>query len=168
MSPLIKQNIINFYYIAAELDVKNFMECNPGVQYVNKEVFYSCYREIRNLLDNSILLEYLRKYDMLNGLVDEEKLVSPYCQLQDRFSSLIDIVEMQGEYGYMILYICIYKSRARSSRHEYAVSRLDRIGKICRRYKHTLECVSTIYCSKQKENTTAMADHRTRQTYSKL
>lgn len=105
------------------------MECNREVQYVNKEVFYCCYQEIRHLLDNSTLLEYLRQYGVLNDPVDEEELVSPYYQLEDRFSVLVNLIEKQGDNGYMILYMCIHESSTKSLRHKDAVSILGLTGK---------------------------------------
>ena len=108
------------------------MEQNPGVPYVGKEVFYFCRVTVRPLLDNSVLLPYLQKYEMLWDSEDVDRLTgtSPYCQLEDRFTSLVNGVEKQGEYGYMLLYMCIFESSSKALRHAAAVQHLDTMGKL--------------------------------------
>lgn len=123
----------NFVFIfAAELEIKNFMEQNPGVFYVDKEVFRLCHEEIRTWLDNSVLLPYLKKYGVVMDFEDEKELLSPYSRLQDQFTSLIDLVERQGECGFMLLYMCIHESSSESEvpDHKDAVTKLDLAGKL--------------------------------------
>ena len=103
------------------------MQQNPQVYYVNKEVFYSCYQQIRNLLDISALLDFLKKYDMVHDSEAMHALTSPH-RLADYFSSLNNLVESQGEYGYMLLYMCIHESSVSSTWHTEAVAKLNMMG----------------------------------------
>lgn len=104
------------------------MELNPGLSFVSREVFCHCRELIRPLLDNSALLPYLQKYDMLSDAEDVDKLTSPYYQMEDRFTSLVNLIERQGECGYMLLYMCIRESCAEAPSHADARTHLDTMG----------------------------------------
>ena len=59
---------------------------------------------------------------------DEDKLVSPYHTMEDTFSSLINVVEREGVYGYMLLYMCIHQSQNKPNSHSSALEILDAMG----------------------------------------
>lgn len=110
------------------------MELNPSIHYVNKEVFYHSRELVRPLLNNRALLSGLKKYNMLWSDDDAVQLTSPY-KLEDAFNYLMQLVERQGEYGYMLLYRCIQESCHKASTHVIAIQKLDAMGKY---YRSTL------------------------------
>ena len=68
---------------------------------------------------------------------DENKL----SMIGDSFSSLIKVVEREGEYGeygYKLLYMCIYQSRDKTSTHADALKILDAMGKCMQRVQDRL------------------------------
>ena len=109
--------------------VKDFMMINPNCSYVNKEVFYHCYREIKPYLDNNVLYPIMMSHDLVRNADDVEKLTSPYLQPQDRYTALIKLAEKGGEYGFMLLYMCICATSEESPGHADAARILTDVGR---------------------------------------
>jgi len=94
-----------------------------------RKVFRLCREEIRTLLDYSALNESFKKCGIVMDSQDEEDLSN--VLLQDPFVPLIDLVERQGEDGFLLLYVCIHKSGIDFDvpDHIVAIKRLDAMGK---------------------------------------
>lgn len=104
------------------------MERNPGAMYVGKEVFYHCREAIKPLIDNSALLPLLNQYDLCTP-EDTDELISPF-KMQDRFTSLVSLIERQGENGFMMLYMCLRQSTKKAQSHAEAVQILNMMGEL--------------------------------------
>ena len=112
-----------------EAKVKDFLGTNPDRCYVNKEVFYKCYYKIRPLLDIDLLYPLLMRHGIAKNSEDIERLTSAFHQPQDRHSALLGLTEKGGEYGFMVLYMCICETSEDSPGHIEAAQMLDIEGK---------------------------------------
>ena len=114
--------------------VREFLEKNPQLKYVDKEVFYSCFHEIKPWIDLSILIGYLMKYDLVQSSDDMYILTSSFFPPQDKFNSLVKTVEAAGQGGFMLLYICLKESASETRGHEAAAVALENCGKELRAF----------------------------------
>ena len=110
--------------------VKDFMKINPNCSYVNKEVFYHCYYEIKPYLDINLLFPIMMGLKLVQNANDVERLTSPYFQPHDRHAALIKLAEKGGEYGFMLLYICICATSEESPGHADAARILNDVGRL--------------------------------------
>lgn len=108
--------------------VKDFMEKNPNCSYVNKEVFWYCYEKIQPYLDNVLLFPIMMSHELARNADDAEKLTSSHLQPHDRRVALIRLAEMGGEYGFMLLYMCICATSDESHGHTTAARVLSDAG----------------------------------------
>lgn len=108
--------------------VREFLKSNPNVSYVNKEVFFFGYNKIQHLLDYSLLYPLLMSHDLARNSDDLERLTSSYHQPHDRHVALLQLAERGGEYGFMLLYMCICATSSESHGHLEAVRILDSVG----------------------------------------
>lgn len=109
--------------------VKDFLEENKGVHFVDHEVFFHCFVKIRPWLDLSTLANYLTKYGVVTRGDDMLALTSPHLTPQDKMTSLIQLVEKAGSDGFMFLYMCLRDSSEECRGHNDAVRELDHYGK---------------------------------------
>jgi len=108
--------------------VVDFLEEHPGETYVNRDTFLSCLHMIRPWMDISVLARYLMKYGVVKNSEDMEVLTSSYLKPQDRFNSLIRMVEQVGKDGFMLLYMCLKESSVETKGHGDAAAELQRYG----------------------------------------
>ena len=109
--------------------VKDFIKINPNCVYVNKEVFYYCYYEIKPYLDNVLLFPIMMGLDLVRNVDDVERLTSQHLPPHDRHTALIQLAEKGGEYGFMLLYMCICATSEDSPGHADAARRLTDVGR---------------------------------------
>ena len=96
---------------------------------INKDVFQMCFSTISPWLDLNILCPRLLRYGIIMTHDDIELLTSPYHKpLQERKELLMKIVELFGQYGFSLLYICLKESMIESRGHEDAVTELEKHG----------------------------------------
>ena len=105
---------------------RDFMQ-KHSCNFINRDIFYSCYYKIRPWLDISILYPYLLKYQLASSDEDRELLTSPFY-LQDKSTLILKLASKGGEYGFMLLYMCIHDSSTESLGHKDAIKELDDIG----------------------------------------
>ena len=105
--------------------MKDFLNENPGVHFVDSRVFFSCFTKIRSWLDLDLLAAYLTKYHVVKNGDDLKALTSSYLNPQDKMNSLIKLLEEAGSDGFMFLYICLRESSHESLGHKAAVQELD-------------------------------------------
>ena len=105
------------------------MKLNPNCNYVNKEVIYHCYYEIKPYLDNNVLYPIMMSHDLVRNADDVERLTSSYIQPHDRHAALIQLAEKGGEYGFMLLYMCICATSEESPGHADAARILTDVGR---------------------------------------
>ncbi len=108
--------------------MKDYLDQNPDVHFVDKDTFYTCYHKIRPRLDTSILVGYLMKYNMVRDSDRIVELTSPYLKPQDKITSLLKTAEEAGPNGFMLLYMCLKESGFESPGHEAAVIELQKEG----------------------------------------
>ena len=120
--------------------VKDLMKINPNCSYVNKEVFHHCYYNMRPYLDNNILCPIMMGLGLVRNTDDVEKLTSRYLPLHDRRTALIQLAEKGGEYGYMLLYICICATSEESPWHAEAARILTDVGRYAVQEHSVLLC----------------------------
>ena len=111
-----------------EVRAREFLNSHPHIHYVNKEVFYFCYHKIQRLLDYNLLFPLLMSHELARNSDDAEKLTSSYHQPHDRHIALLQLAERGGEYGFMLLYMCISATCSESRGHAEAVGILDSEG----------------------------------------
>ena len=109
--------------------VKDFMKLNPNCSYVNRKVFFHCYCKIKFYLDNNVLYPIMMRHELVQDSDDLEKLTSPYFQPHDHRATLIQLAEKGGEYGFMLLYMCICATSDESPGHADAAEILTDAGR---------------------------------------
>lgn len=107
--------------------MKDFLDENPDVYFVDRLVFFSCFTKIRPWLDLDLLATHLTKYGVVKNGDDMKALTSSYLMPQDKMNSLIKLVEEAGSDGFMLLYMCLRES-SESIGHQDAVQELDYHG----------------------------------------
>ena len=105
--------------------MKDFLNQNPRVHFVDSRVFFSCFTKIRSWLDLDLLAAYLFKYGVVKNGGDFNALTSPYLTSQVKMNSLINLLEKAGTEGFMFLYMCLSESSDESLGHKDAVQELD-------------------------------------------
>ena len=108
--------------------MREFLQEHPDLNFIDKDTFFSCFHKIRSWLDLSVLVGYLMKYDLVKSSTDMETLTSAYLRPQDRLNSLVKMVEVAGEGGFMLLYMCLRESSEEVRGHESAVAELEHCG----------------------------------------
>ena len=66
---------------------------------------------------------------LVRNVDDVERLTSPYLQPHDRHAALIQLAEKGGEYGFMLLYLCICATSEESRGHANAARILTDVGR---------------------------------------
>ena len=113
--------------MSAEGRVREFLGNNPGFYFVNKEVFWDCYVRIKPYLDNSLLFPVLMRHNLARDLDDLQRLTEPSHQPHQRHLALLELADRGGEYGYMLLFMCIHEAN-QSPGHEDAAKILQETG----------------------------------------
>ena len=96
--------------------------------FVDSEVFYECYPEIRNWLSVESLGPHLLRRKLIgdvSGLVD---LRNPYHTVRERTDHLLTLANSGGPYGFHVLYICIREDDENLLGHRSAVETLRETG----------------------------------------
>lgn len=108
--------------------MNDFLQEHPDITFISKEVFFACCLEIKPLLNLNILVGYLMKHGVVRNAEDMESLTSSFFKSQDKFNSLVKMVEAVGNNGFMLLYICLMESAAEVAGHQDAIRKLDNTG----------------------------------------
>ena len=108
--------------------MKDFLDENTELHFVDQDVFFTCFAKIRPWLDLDSIAIYLMKYGVVKNGADMEDLTSSFLKPQDRINSLIRIVEKSGSDGFMFLYMCLRETSEENRGHEDAVTELDHHG----------------------------------------
>ena len=107
--------------MSLEETVREYFQTHPDARFVNKEVFYYVWQDIRPLLNYDILCPcLLTNQELVSNEEDEKRLRKSSEQPHDKHSTLIEIVRRRTEYGFMILYIYICESITAPGHYEAA------------------------------------------------
>lgn len=113
---------------SAEERVQEYLGENQGCHYVNKEVFWHSYAKIKPFLDNLLLFPLLMSHDLATDTEDVEKLINSSLQPHHRHLALLELADRGGEYGYMLLFMCIAATSEKSPGHADAARILQETG----------------------------------------
>jgi hypothetical protein len=111
-----------------EMVVREFLGRNQGYSYVNQAVFFKCYRQIWQFLDNSVLYPQLMSYKLVENVKDIKKLTSRNHLPHERRLSLLEFAGRAGEFGYMLLFMCIEQTSEETQGHADAARILQEMG----------------------------------------
>lgn len=116
--------------MSLEETVREYLVEHPDASFVNREVFYPVWHEIRPLLDYDILCPTLLMNEgLLRGEEDKQRFRNSFEQPHDKHIALIDLIQREGEYGFMLLYIYICETIT-STGHSEAARILTEVGKL--------------------------------------
>jgi hypothetical protein len=109
--------------------VKEFLDEHPDIKFIDREIFFACFHQIKPWLNISTLVGYMMKYGLVKTSSDMEELTSSYFKPQDKINSLMRMVEANGTNGCMLLYMCLKESSTEAKGHEDAIKELNHCGK---------------------------------------
>ena len=105
--------------------MKDFLNENPGVHFVDSRVFSSCFPKIKPWLNLELLAPHLYEYGVAKNAGDMDALTSSYFKRQDKMNSLIKLLEEAGSDGFMFLYMSLKASSDESLGHQNTVREMD-------------------------------------------
>ena len=122
--------LLDTRYQLTSKHVTAFMDEHPEINFVDKDIFFSCKKSIMPMLNMSVLIGYMIKYDMMQN-DDLITLANPHLTSLEKENSLIKMIEEIGPKGFMLLHMCLLESSPEDPLHKEAATILGRKGKCC-------------------------------------
>ena len=104
--------------------IKDFFREHREAPFIDRKTFYDCYEQIEPHINPGILVGYLAVHGLIK--TTEDKAALGGGQGRERLLQIAE--EVAGGEGFMILYMCLYKSRSVHMGHAEAVKIMDEYG----------------------------------------